>query len=746
MPFMENILSSPFVEKLMDRLGYDKKGVNVSSITGGSVFHQESTGVPQAASYSNLVNNYKYWVYTCIDRIATSISKLPLELFAYKRGSTKLKGIVVKNDLRGLKGRREKDLYLKQNNIEKIRIYDHPFLELINRPNMIDTRYTLWYNIVMRLELAGYCGVYMPMNGLRIPGELWALPLTQTASLRAIPDKQEVIVGFMYQDGSIREKLELDVINYIKYPSPKNPFEGQSALLAQDYPYNIDLYLMQQQSSYLQNHATFGNIFTTDQKLNAAKADELREQLTDQYDGALKSGRAIMTHSGLKLDNRGLAQATKDMMLLETEEFARDKLFAAFNMSAGKLGIVKDVNRATMDGLDRAFINDCIIPKTMLIEESFEINVLPKYDEALTMDFKVPETTDRELNIKEKEIDLKTGYKTINEIRAQDEGLEAVPWGDVPWFPLNMTQPGTQIPQKEVEPKSFHGFKAEIPIQKKALNVDYWTVEQKRKVNDLFVKQVESLKNVFIPVMKNHWKDEEKGILERLSKEGKAVKGHLGGFSKNKIRIWLKDNDARVNRININKEKEAKALSEMSLPAYAVVINEAGNAQLDNLGIEVVFQFDDPAVEKWLGSRLKKFSKEVEGTTFDEIGAILREGFKEGLPLNVMGDQIKEKFASWEKWRAQMISRTETVSSSNFADVEAVKQQELDKVLDKFWLNEVDARDTHVAAGDVYNETGAIGVDKLFNVGADVMDAPGNGSLAEENINCRCNVGFIEKK
>ena len=734
-----------FVDKMLGKIGY-YKNFDASTISGGDVFSQTQGGVPQAESYGELVKNYKYWVYTCIDKIATYIAKLPLDLYTYKRGSTKLKGLVIKSDLRNMKNHRERDLYLKQNGIEKIRIYDHPFLDLINNPNMIDTRFTLWQNIVMRLELAGYCGVYMPMNGLRIPGELWALPLTSTASLKAIPDSKQVIAGFRYQDGMTVERIELDEINYIKYPSLKNPFEGMSPLIAQDYPYNIDLYLMQQQYAFLKNKATFGNIFTTDQKLNKPKAEELREQLAAQYDGALKTGKAIMTHSGLKLDNRGLAQATKDMMLAEVEKFARDKIFSAYNLSAGKLGLVEDVNRANLDGLDRAFIQDCIIPKVMLIEESFEKNVLPKYSEYLTMDFKVPEIADRELNIKEKELDLKTGNKTINDIHAE-EGRDPVPWGDKPWFPLNWTQPGTPTPQKEVEPKSFPGFdKSKIVDQKKALDVDYWTVEQKRKANDLFVKQVEAQKNVFVPIMIKHWKDEEKGVLSRLGKEGKAVKGHLGGFSKNKIRIWLKDNDDRVNRININKTEEAKALAKMSLPAYSVVINEAGNARLGELGIEATFQSDDPAVEKWLGSRLKKFPKEVEGTTFDEIGAILKEGFKEGLPLTVMGDQIKEKFASWEKWRAQAIARTETVSSSNFADLEAVKQQELDEVLEKFWLNEIDARDTHAAAGDIYNESNPIAIDKNFQVGQGEGPSPGNIGRAEEDCNCRCNLGFVEKK
>ena len=77
-------------------------------------------------------------------------------------------------------------------------------------------------------------------------------------------------------------------------------------------------------------------------------------------------------------------------------------------------------------------------------------------------------------------------------------------------------------------------------------------------------------------------------------------------------------------------------------------------------------------------------------------------------------------------------------------DLESVKQAKLDKKLKKFWLNEADARDTHQAAGATYNSNGAIKIDKEFSVGMDTMLSPGNGSLAEENINCRCTLGYVE--
>ena len=84
----------------------------------------------------------------------------------YKQAGRKLKGLPIKNQLRYFKSRFEVNNYLKQNGIEKEEVLDHVFLDLYNNPNIMDTRFTLTYNIMIRMELAGSCGIYMPPNNL----------------------------------------------------------------------------------------------------------------------------------------------------------------------------------------------------------------------------------------------------------------------------------------------------------------------------------------------------------------------------------------------------------------------------------------------------------------------------------------------------------------------------------------------------------------------------------------------------
>ena len=715
------------IEKFLNKLGYIKNSEFVS-VLNSNLINQSNSTTSSQVSYSTFVDHYKGWVYTTIDKIAKTIASLPFRLFVYKRRMKFLEGSVIKSCLRECRNKREQLEFLKSNEIEKEQIFDHPILNLFRNPNKLDTRFTLIYNIIIRLELAGYCGVYMPLNGLGLPGELWAVPLTRTATLEIIPDRNEIIKGYKYRDGSIMNEWTPAELIYMRYPHPGSPFQGMSPLLSQMYPYDIDLFLQQQQYALLKNKAVFGNIFSTDQHLKKHQTDDLRDLINSQFGGALLSGLPVILHSGLKIDSKSLTQSSKELMIKEVAEYARDKLITAYDVTPEKLGMVKGVNRSTIEVLDKTFIEECIQPKTMMIEEYFEKELLPRYDEALTFDFILPNTSNRDLELKERLQNLETGYTTINEERGKEDGRSPVPWGDTPWMPWNMIQINQQKPQTQ-------------PIKAKMAD---WDSDKKEMVLSFHLKAVDKGEQILVPLIQKHFKEQEKEVLSRLEKFGKSISGYLNGWNINKRGEWLKVHKNKVDDINIDPKKESENLITLTEPAILGIVDEAGNFRLQSLNIETPFNIKNPQVEKWLSNKLKTYSKEVEGTTFEEINAILREGFREGLPLTIIGNNLKEKFASWEKWRAQMISRTETISASNKGDLEGVVQSGLSEKLKKFWINEVDARDTHQQAGKKYNEENGILIDEEFEVGGGKGLTPGNIGLAEEDINCRCTLGYTK--
>lgn len=432
------------LERFLKRIGYSKAASRreldqlISSVYSGNVH-----GVTSDRPYSALVDGYKSWVYTAVDKISKTVAMLPVELYVYRSRSTGKKAIVpgsVVHELKMIKGGdravREKEIGLEREPLE-----DHPFLDLINRPNGTMTRMLLWYETMLRMELAGMCCWYVAMNKAGLPGEIWPLPLTKTAEIRVKVSGTAQIEYWNYQDGAVVQKFEPKEIVFMHYPNPGNPWIGFSPLQAQTYPYDIDLYMMISQRNLYERGAMPGMNLHTNQPLSPDQVKDMMDWLNANYAGATKAGFPIVTHSGLELKNA--AFTPKDALLQHVAKWAREKLITAYDLSEGKLGLVSDVNRANAEALDVTFVRECLQPKCLLIEEAIETFLLPAYDEGLTLDFQLPDVANREMDVTERVANLGSFVTTINEERSK-MGLGEVEWGDRPWMPMSVVQEGAE--------------------------------------------------------------------------------------------------------------------------------------------------------------------------------------------------------------------------------------------------------------------------------------------------------------
>ena len=722
----------------------------------GAYYTNVGAGVTPEKEYWQLVEAYKSWVYTCIDKLGKSIAMIPLKLFVYRSKQTGkiIRDVQWKANYRMLERDEDRKYFLKDLNLEREELTEHPFLELISRPNKFMTRFTLWYNTMIRLELSGLCGWLKLRDNLNVTRQIFPLPLTKWATLRAKVTSVADLDYWEYRDGNIYQKFTPEQVFPMIYPHPASPFQGMSPLMAQTYPYDIDLFLMQQQKSFFEHGATPGLHLTTDQNLHKDQVDELKATIHEQYTGSLKAGDTLITHSGLKAS--AIGQTARQSMIDEVGRFARDKLITAFDLSPAKVGLVEDVNRANMAGLDRTFIHECMRPKCMLMEESIEAFFLPDYDQGLTCDFELPSTEDQEYELRAMETRIRTKVTVINQER-ENLGMEPVDWGDRPWGTWGDIQlssiPAISKPKPVVKPEEEEEGKR---LLTKQADLIFWTDERKDTYWKTFASEEEGLEQILLVPMQQYFKAQCEEVIQRLNREWKKVVGQYAGWSRQRIRQHLKENKTNLRAININQKEEREALVKKFTPVVQTIMKEYGDVRIEELNftgkavnqgegkaIAVEFNVNDPRVLKWLGSRMKQFSKEVAGTTFDEIEAILREGFAEGDSIVTVSETLRGKFESWEQYRASLIARTETISAMNKSDLESVRQLELEDLLQKHWLSSRDdnTRETHLAADKEYSGEG-IGVDEDFKVGQDYMEAPGLGSLAEENINCRCTIYY----
>jgi hypothetical protein len=116
---------------------------------------------------------------------------------------------------------------------------------------------------------------------------------------------------------------------------------------------------------------------------------------------------------------------------MELAGWTQDNILAAYGVPAGKLGLVKDVNRANALGIDITFNSECVRPRLELIEDVLTRFLLPDWDRGLALVHDNPVPTDRAQAHQEAMAQLDRGAITINEFRAA-RGLPPVAWGDEP--------------------------------------------------------------------------------------------------------------------------------------------------------------------------------------------------------------------------------------------------------------------------------------------------------------------------
>lgn len=105
---------------------------------------------------------------------------------------------------------------------------------------------------------------------------------------------------------------------------------------------------------------------------------------------------------------------------------------------------------------------------------------------------------------------------------------------------------------------------------------------------------------------------------------------------------------------------------------------------------------------------------------------------------------LRSQVKGLSETRAKAIVRTEANAAANWASERTALDMYGKDNLKKWWYTSGDerVRDDHVVAGVIYSRDVAIGVDKPFRVGGEEMMRPSSGSIASNNVNCRCDAIF----
>ena len=374
------------------------------------------------------------------------------------------------------------------------------------------------------------------------------------------------IIGFTFAIGGRHITIGWDNILYFHYPHPKDPRVGSSPIQSQAYAVDVDHYIEAYERDFFKNNARpdFALKYPETVSMDEDDADRIRTGWKKKFQGEGKNFELAILDRGADIYEFG--PKNEDLQLMFLAGWSQDKVLASYGVPPGKVGMVKDVNRANAEGIDITFNSESIKPRLDLIDEVFSRGVLQKFDPRYIMKHENPIPRDRKQDIEEIKTKVGTPIWTPNEARAM-EGKKPQPGGDViyvqmQYVPMGYTPPvpkasdgGSEEEDSEGEQEGA-GIKTKSIVFKEDRKSEEWR-ERKWKIMDLSATQWESVWKSRLRVLFTRQQDEVLENLNKYAPKSISTFRKKGKIKKNFILLYKKN---LYNYIGLHKEKAAQRI------------------------------------------------------------------------------------------------------------------------------------------------------------------------------------------
>lgn len=624
---------------------------------------------------------------------------------------------------------------------------DHALLELLERPNRFYSGILLWMATLLDWVTSGNAYWLKLRNESGRVVELWWAP-ARYMEPRWPMDGSAYITHYEYSPGGLPLRIEVsDVVHFRHGLDPANTRKGLSPLGSLLREIFTDEEAANYSAAMLKNMGVPPVILSPEGEgfISTDDATALKEDYIAKTSGDNR-GQPIVIPSSLKV--QVLSFDPQKMDLKSLRRLPEERVSAVLGLPAIVAGLGAGLDRSTFANMAEAreaAYESNIIPTQRLFGAELKSQLLPDFERdtrriRISFDLSGIRVLQEDQNKLWMRMDVavKGGWAMVSEARRavglpvepehdvylRTFSVEAIPKGQLAApkpepepAPLFLPSPPddeeTPRPEGDDEPPPPDGGKGAGKAGTKA-----FTASVKEKIGETFVKRLDPKEKAFRAMMAAYFEGQAERLVARLDSDSGKV------FT----RAEAKD----VMENLFDWAAEAGRLSKAARPLVQRYLEQAAEEAIADYALGISFDLANPRVTKWVGDRLKTFSKAVNDTTKADIAAQLREAEAAGESIPQMMDRIKGYYGGVD-YRAERTARTEVVGASNRGAMEAYQQAGVSK---KEWLATADdrTREDHLEAdGQV------VGVDEPFDVGGEDIMQPGEGS-PEQAINCRCTV------
>jgi len=276
---------------------------------------------------------------------------------------------------------------------DRVEVTKHACIDFWEMPNQFMNRRRFMEAAGQHIELTGENALVTSHHDLgrfgTVPAEMWPV---RPDRITVTPDPYEFIKGYVYTspDG---EKMPLlpHELGRIVMPDPRDPYRGLGPV--QSILKDIDnvKYSSAWNAAFFENSAEPGGIIQVPISLNDNEFDRLRAQWDTDHKGVSKAHRVAILESDAKWVSNSITH--REMQFAEMRTIGRDVILEAWGFPKGMLGIVEDVNRSSMEGVEYIFERWIVEERLDRWRDFLNFELLPQYGgtaEGLEWDYDSP--------------------------------------------------------------------------------------------------------------------------------------------------------------------------------------------------------------------------------------------------------------------------------------------------------------------------------------------------------------------
>jgi SPP1 gp7 family putative phage head morphogenesis protein len=223
----------------------------------------------------------------------------------------------------------------------------------------------------------------------------------------------------------------------------------------------------------------------------------------------------------------------------------------------------------------------------------------------------------------------------------------------------------------------------------------------------------------FATMLKGVWAEEKRIILANMKRSPLPKFGHGDN------RAIIKDGNIFIDSWLYPKTLMEKELSGKSARLLLQLMTAAANKVIAEYALDVSFALINANARTWLQTYTPKLSANLEQVNYETIRGQLLQGFDAGEGMRDLAARVNSTFDTFDKSRAEMIARTETIRAQEQGNQAVYKEAGFER---KVWFanpgccelcEELDNKD--VPIGEPYFD-----------------DDYGDGMAPPRHVNCRC--------